>query len=245
MWTRSQLKSNAKLVLKQSYWKTLLVSFILSMVTGGGSGFSAGLSADEIDFDAITSGIDPEIVLAAVIGIITVVLGVIIFSTAFSIFAGAPIEVGAQRYFLESTQYRFNVKELAYAFGCGHYGNVVVTMFLRGLYTTLWTFLFIIPGIVKSYSYSLVPFILAENPSLSPNQAITLSRKMTRGHKWNMFILDVSFWGWYLLGAMLFFVGMLFVTPYYNSTRAQLYLALRSNAIDKGIVSLEELEGNR
>ena len=245
MWTRKQLKSNAKLVLKQSYWKALLVSFILSMVTGGGSGFSAGSSADEIDFDAITSGIDPEIVIAAVIGIITIVLGVIVFTTAFSIFAGAPLEVGAQRYFLESTQYRFNIKDVGYAFGCGHYGNIVVTMFLRGLYTTLWTFLFIIPGIVKSYSYSLVPFILAENPSLSPNQAITLSRKMTRGHKFNMFVLDVSFWGWYLLGALLFFVGILFVTPYYNSTRAQLYLALRSIAIDKGVVSLEELEGKR
>ena len=68
---------------------------------------------------------------------------------------------------------------------------------------------------------------------------------MTRGHKFNMFVLDVSFWGWYLLGALLFFVGILFVTPYYNSTRAQLYLALRSIAIDKGVVSLEELEGNR
>jgi len=245
MWTRSQLKSNAKLVLKQSYWKALLVSFILSMVTGGGSSASVSSSADEIDFDAITSGIDPEIVLAAVIGIVVILLGVIVFSTAFSIFAGAPLEVGAQRYFLESTQYRFNIKDVGYAFGCGHYGNIVVTMFLRGLYTTLWTFLFIIPGIVKSYSYSLVPFILAENPSLSPNQAITLSRKMTRGHKFNMFVLDVSFWGWYLLGALLFFVGILFVTPYYNSTRAQLYLALRSIAIDKGVVSLEELEGNR
>ena len=245
MWTRSQLKSNAKLVLKQSYWKALLVSFILSMVTGGGSSASASSSVDDIDFDAITSGIDPEIILAAVIGIVVILLGVIVFSTAFSIFAGAPLEVGAQRYFLESTQYRFNIKDVGYAFGCGHYGNIVVTMFLRGLYTTLWTFLFIIPGIVKSYSYSLVPFILAENPSLSPNQAITLSRKMTRGHKFNMFILDLSFWGWYLLGALLFFVGMLFVTPYYNSTRAQLYLALRSNAIDKGIVSLDELEYNR
>ena len=97
MWTRKQLKTNAKSVLKQSYWKALLVSFILGMVTGGGSSASAGSSADDIDFSAITNGVDPEIVVAAVIGIITVILGVIAFSAAFSIFAGAPIEVGAQR----------------------------------------------------------------------------------------------------------------------------------------------------
>lgn len=243
MWTRSQLKSNAKLVLKESYWKALLVSFILGLVSGG-SGFSAGSKVDDIDFDAITAGIDPNVIAAVVIGVLAVIFGAILFSTAFSIFAGAPLEVGAQRYFLESTQFRFNLKDIAYSFGSGHYINIVVTMLLKGIYNFLWSLLFVIPGIIKGYSYSMVPFILAENPALSPNRAITLSRKMTRGHKWDMFVLDLSFLGWYMLGALLFAVGILFVAPYYNSTRAQLYLALRSIAIDRGVISLSELEGN-
>lgn len=244
MWTRSQLKTNAKSVLKQSYWKALLVSVILGLVSGG-SGFSASYKLDDMDFNALTAGIDPNVIAAVVIGVLAVIFGAILFSTVFSIFAGAPLEVGAQRFFLESTQFRFNLKDIAYSFGSGHYGNIVVTMFLRKLYTFLWSLLFLIPGVIKGYSYSMVPYILSENPALSPNQAITLSRRITRGHKWNMFVLDLSFLGWYFLGALLLGVGVLFVAPYYNSTRAQLYLALRSIAIDRGVISLSELESIR
>lgn len=242
MWTGSQLKSDAKAVLKQSYWKAFLASIVLAIVTGGSSGSTAKSGADSIDGGIINSFTHGELI-AIIITILAAIAVFAVIKTIFSIFIGSPLEVGAQRYFLESTQYRFSLGELGYSFGCGHYLNIVGTMFLKGLYEFLWTLLFIIPGVIKGYSYSMVPFILSENPTISPNEAITLSRKMTNGHKLNMFLLDLSFIGWFFLGALCLGVGILFVNPYYNSTKAQLYLALRSIALDRGTISLNELEG--
>ena len=114
-------------------------------------------------------------------------------------------------------------------------------MFLRGLYTFLWTLLLLIPGIIKSYAYRMVPYILADNPKMGADNAITLSRKMMDGNKFELFVLELSFLGWYLLGLLALGVGILFVNPYYNATEAQLYLVLREKAIGLGYCSYEDL----
>lgn len=82
------------------------------------------------------------------------------------------------------------------------YLNIVKTQFLRSLFTVLWTLLLIVPGIVKSYEYRMIPYILAENPSISSKRAFELSKKMTDGEKMNIFVLDLSFIGWSLLGLL-------------------------------------------
>jgi uncharacterized membrane protein len=87
----------------------------------------------------------------------------------------------------------------------------------------------------------MTEYILAENPSMSASRAITISRKMMRKNKWKAFILDCSFIGWYILGAMALGIGTLFVNPYYQSTKTQLYLVLRAHALQTGDVMLEEL----
>ncbi|MEG2204583.1 MAG: DUF975 family protein, partial [Oscillospiraceae bacterium] len=160
---------------------------------------------------------------------------------ALSVCVKLPLEVGVRRYFLESTQYRFSMGELFYGFTCGGYGNLVGTMLLRAVYNALWYLLLVIPGIVKSYAYSMVPYILAENPHISASRAITLSRDMTRGHRLDMWVLDLSFVGWYLLGTLALGIGVLFVNPYPYATHAELYVTLRSQAIDRGMTSLDEL----
>ena len=71
--------------------------------------------------------------------------------------------------------------------------------FLTGLYIVLWTLLFIIPGIIKSFSYAMAPYILAEHPEMTASEAITESRRMMDGNKWRLFCLDFSFIGWNLL----------------------------------------------
>ena len=114
-------------------------------------------------------------------------------------------------------------------------------MFLRGLYTFLWTLLLLIPGIIKSYAYRMVPYILSDNPKMGADNAITLSRKMMDGNKFELFVLELSFLGWYLLGLLALGVGILFVNPYYNATEAQLYLVLREKAIGLGYCSYEDL----
>jgi uncharacterized membrane protein len=87
----------------------------------------------------------------------------------------------------------------------------------------------------------MVPYILADNPDLGADKAITLSRKMMDGNKFNLFVMELSFLGWYLLGILAFGIGFLFVNPYYNATEAQLYLVLRKTAIDLGYCTNEDL----
>ena len=92
----------------------------------------------------------------------------------------------------------------------------------------LWSLLLVVPGIVKLYSYRMVPYILAEHPELSANEVITRSRKMMNGNKWQAFKLDLSFIGWILLGTVtLGIVQVFWTSPYMESAQAALYLKLR------------------
>jgi uncharacterized membrane protein len=84
---------------------------------------------------------------------------------------------------------------------------------------------------VKGYAYSLVPYILAEDPHMSASDAIRLSQSLTRGHKWELFVMDLSFIGWYILGGLLFGFGVLLVHPYKDATWAQAYVSLRGAAV--------------
>ena len=108
------------------------------------------------------------------------------------------------------------------------FGIVSTTLFLRDLFLVMWGLLFIIPALIKGYSYCMVPFILTEHPELSATEVITRSREMMNGHKWRAFLLDLSFIGWILLGVLTLGLGLIFWTePYMFSTRAALYLKLK------------------
>lgn len=87
-------------------------------------------------------------------------------------------------------------------FRSGHYVNIVLTMFLRDLFTTLWSLLLVVPGIVKHYEYLMVPYIIAENPAMDYKEAFQISKQMMDGEKMEAFIMDLSFIGWYLLSAV-------------------------------------------
>lgn len=103
--------------------------------------------------------------------------------------------------------------------------NLVHTVFLF-----LWTLLFIIPGIVKSYSYAMAFYLQQEPGGLEkePTEVLKASKEMMDGYKWQLFCLDLSFIGWYILGALCFGIGVFFVEPYHKTARANFYLALRA-----------------
>lgn len=239
MWTRRELKERAKDILRGNYWKAFLISLVLAVATGGGGG-GGGRGASDRGYNNFTYDFDPSffyILIAAIIG-----AGIIILiAIALRIFVFYSLEVGGRRYFVQSAQRFDNRRCFRFAFDSQHYLGIVGTMFLKGIFNFLWFLLFLFPGIVKAYAYSMVPYILADNPNIGALRAIELSKRMTRGHKFDMFVLDLSFLGWYLLGAILFGVGILFVYPYDNATKAELYLVLRQNAIQGGMCSLDEL----
>jgi uncharacterized membrane protein len=128
-------------------------------------------------------------------------------------------------------------------FGNGNYGNVMVVTLIRTVKIFLWTCLFIIPGIIKTYEYWFVDSILAENPTLSQDRVFELSRAMSDGIKFQIFVLQISFVGWYLLGIFACGIGTLFVGPYYEATMAELYMAQRAKVMAESLTDFGELGG--
>ena len=225
MWTRREIKTRAKAVLNGKYWKAFLVSVVIAL-----SQYSGEFSDSESTRSAFES---VEVLVISIIGLILYFV--------LRIFLGYPLEVGGRKYFIQACQYKNNEKCFRFAFDRKNYSGVVLTMLLKGIQNTLWFLLLIIPGIVKYYSYRMVPYILADNPNIGGKRAIELSNKMTKGHKFAMFILDLSFIGWYLLGLLVFVFGVFLVLPYVDTTYAELYLVLRKKAIDNNWSSSEEL----
>ena len=109
----------------------------------------------------------------------------------------------------------------------GRWGRKVWGMFLMNFFISLWSLLLIIPGFIKYYAYALTPYILIDNPELSANQAINLSQKMMKGHKFDMFILHLSFIGWIFLSIFTFGIGLLWLLPYMMTAQAAFYQDVR------------------
>ncbi len=106
------------------------------------------------------------------------------------------------------------------------FGRNFLIGFLSTLFVILWSILFIIPGIVKYYAYSMAYFVAKDHPEYDWKQCIDESQRLTRGHKGELFVLDLSFIGWYIVGAICLGVGTLWVVPYHQVARANYYEAL-------------------
>lgn len=109
-----------------------------------------------------------------------------------------------------------------------NFGTGFAQALLRNLYTFLWGLLLFIPGIVKSLSYAMTPYILAENPNLTASQAIDRSKEMMDGHKMDLFILFLTFFGWDLLAALTMNIGYIFLNPYKCAAEAAFYRQLQA-----------------
>lgn len=236
MWNRGELKDQAKGFLSEHYWKAFLVCLIVTIFSNTGSnnsgansggvnhGVRIGPNNSIFKFFTDRLGIDTMFDVSVGMALLIIVLLTILFITI-----GAVLEVGKSRFFLEGFKGDAEIGNLFFGFNSGEYLDIVKTQFLSKLYILLWSILLIIPGVIKSYEYRMVPYILAEDPNLPSSEAIRRSSELTDGHKWDMFVLDLSFIGWDILGALLFGIGGMFVTPYKVATVSKLYNALSND----------------
>lgn len=97
-----------------------------------------------------------------------------------------------------------------------------------GIFTFLWSLLFVVPGIIKSYSYAMAPYILQDDPSKGWQNSLNESKEIMEGHKWQLFCLDLSLIGWYVVGFLCCCIGIVFVYPYALMARANFYMALKA-----------------
>ena len=166
-----------------------------------------------------------------------------ILSYAFTVFIADPLIVGGRKYFLKARKSKdAKATTLGEIFKKGKWLNITQIMFLRNIYNALW-YLTIIGGVIKTYEYRMIPYIIAENPTIKRKKAFKLSKQMMKGNKWKTFVLDLSFFGWNFLSVLTFgILSLLYVNPYNSATFAELYITLKEETIKNKYEYYEELK---
>lgn len=141
-----------------------------------------------------------------------------------AILVTGPMSLGAAYVILKlaRTGQKIDFKDLFRGFTQDIGQNILLGL-LSSLFVALWSLLLIVPGIMKAYSYSMIYYIKADHPEYDWRTCLHASQEMTYGHKMELFVLDVSFIGWYILGALCLGVGTLWVIPYHETAKALVY----------------------
>lgn len=249
MWNTALFKSNAKANFSLSYWPFVAVSVLLVLLNSEFFTIQIRTYVQQVPWmDSYAYVVnEPFFPWDEWIYRFTYHFHLPWFALlAIQLLVTNPYEVGACRFFLDnngSQRAPFGVTiEAGFQ---RNFGNIVLTQFLRRLFIFLWSLLFLIPGIIRAFSYFAVPYILAENPDLDHNRVLQLSTAMTKGHKMDIFFTQFSFFFWFCLEVITAnIVGIFYVEPYFNATNAEIYRFLRFEALQRGIASPSELPGS-
>lgn len=217
---RARARASLERKLFGSVWMMLLLcNLIYSGIVGVPSSMSTAISR-----------ISPA--LAAGIGFPLMVSTIIL---------EGPMTYGLSRVFhkVAKGNRRVNVGDLFSGFR-ENFGEALLLGFMRDLFIFLWSLLFLIPGIIKSYAWSMASFIQQESDEKHWRTCLDESADLTYGYKGKLFLLDLSFIGWYLLGALCLGVGMLWVEVYHMEARAHMYEELKK--IKRGAMEPAETE---
>ena len=238
MWNRVILKERGRNAFRANRVTCIFASFILSVVAGGGSipTSTVNINNEQVDLNTIP----PEVIKGAIaaLGLASVV------AFLLSVFVFNPVQVGLKRFFVlnaTDSQTGLDRNTIGRGFVEGNYTNVVAAMFTRDLFVFLWTLCFIVPGIIKAYSWRMVPYIIAEDPQITGTEARMRSAQLMYGSKMDTFVLDLSFIGWAMLGVLTLGIGnIIWTNPYHDATDAELYRTLKGET--SGTVAEPELE---
>ena len=222
-----ELRAKAWESLKGKYWMAFAVVVVTGLIGSVGEAFVAfGQNLSEVLGLVDPAEMDSTMALGAL-----VLNGVVIISSiigaVLSIFVTNAITVGVNNYFIKNT---YSKPAFADAFSGFRvkYGRNIGTLLLVGIKTVLWTCLFIVPGIIKSFEYAIIPYILADDAEISSADAFKKAKQMMNGNKWRLFKLEFSFIGWAILCVLTLGVGTFFLIPYLNAATAEFYVELKN-----------------
>lgn len=168
------------------------------------------------------------------IGAFVLVYIVMCAVSSLSLIFYGPLMVGLIIYCMSLIKSYDNV-DIGTAFrGFNIFGPALATYLWEMLWVFLWSLLFIIPGIIKGYSYSQCLYIIADNPNIGASQALKISMHMTKGYKWKIFVMQLSFLGWSLLCILSLFIGYLWLVPYMQLTMTNMYYKLKDLSLESG-----------
>lgn len=264
---RAVFKANAKKALQRFYGTAVLVCLVAGLIGGGVNAIVEGsssvkeataeLEAAQSESLVVYSEDEPESIGEAFSQGFNEGLeqssaastAVLTLTFPAACFLAYPISIGESRFFLNARENPEKFGDVFFGFKKKYLKNVW-TGFTYNLYTSLWSLLLFVPGIIKGYEYSMIPYILAENPEITRKEAYKMSKSLTQGYKGDLFVLDLSFIGWYLLVVLatvltcgLGAIGGIFLAPYVSATKAEAYTFLKARAIETGKVEADALPG--
>lgn len=217
-------------------WPPAVLACLIASLLGAGTyggpklelnineeGLNAGI---EYAGQTFTFGQGLENALPAVVtGAALIALTVALIAALALFVVGSAVSVGYARYNLNLADgNKASLSDLFAYFS--RIDTMAIARLLRGVYMFLWSLLLVFPGIIASYRYRMTDYLLAEDPTLAPDKAITLSKELMNGRKFDLFILDLSFIGWEILCIFTFGIGHLWLTPYKQASYAAFYRSL-------------------
>lgn len=233
MWNRAELKMRGNMAFKKNYVSAVVVALLMGIfgtVSGESSARRVSENSDIYSGNLFNVGM----ITGLLAGIATVVILIVLVA---KVFVGNLLKMGGYRFFILNQTAQPGIGTLLDGFCSGHYVNIVLTMFLRDLFTALWSLLLVVPGIVKHYEYLMVPYIIAENPAMDYKEAFQISKQMMDGEKMEAFIMDLSFLGWYLLSAVTCgLLAIFYVNPYVQASFAEMYTFNKQKAYQEGYI---------
>ena len=150
-------------------------------------------------------------------------------------------DLAALNVYIKMTRSPEKVSFSSFIEGFNNWGRATLGILWQMLWTFLWMLLFFIPGFIKMISYSQMFYLLAEYDNLSVTKAMRVSMEITRGHKWDLFVMYLSFIGWELLSIITFGISNLFVSPYITLSLLNAYHGMLKEAVESGRITPEDL----
>lgn len=200
-------------------WGVAVGTGFVATLLGAGTAFMGGGSGDS------SLGETENISAVAALIILIVLLVTFLLSIAQVIIGGA-ITLGYVKFNLDLINgNRPQFGDLFSQFD--RFGQAFLMQLLRSIFITLWTLLFIIPGIIAMYRYAMAPYILYENPHMTALEAISESKELMNGNKWRLFCLNFSFIGWVILSILTLGIGLLWLVPYQEAAYASFYQEIK------------------
>ena len=209
-----------------------LVASILGGISGGGPEFKVNIDGSNISMNfnvagqtiksiGTNGGVDSA-VGAFILASLPIIIIASLFAAVIYFVLGSFIGVGYAKFNLNLVDKKNAAFETLFEY-FSYWKTTTIARLLRALYVFLWSLLFIIPGIVAGFSYAMTDYILAEDPELTADEAISQSKSIMMGNKWRFFCLQFSFIGWDILATLAFGIGHLWLTPYKQAAYAAFY----------------------
>ena len=209
-----------------------LVASILGGISGGGPELKVNIDGSNISMNfnvagqtiksiGTNGGVDSEVGMF-ILASLPIIIIASLFAAVIYFVLGSFIGVGYAKFNLNLVDKKNAAFETLFEY-FSRWKTTTIARLLRALYVFLWSLLFIIPGIVAGFSYAMTDYILAEDPELTADEAISQSKSIMMGNKWRFFCLQFSFIGWDILATLAFGIGHLWLTPYKQAAYAAFY----------------------